>query len=61
MYHANEVKQKLVYFYYKISVFEIFNLDYCRYVQMRDAGLYECQVSTEPKLSHVFMLNVVGK
>ena len=31
-----------------------------RYVQMRDAGLYECQVSTEPKLSHTFHLNVVG-
>ena len=28
---------------------------------MRDAGPYECQVSTEPKLSHIFHLNVVGK
>jgi len=26
---------------------------------MRDAGFYECQVSTEPKLSHQFYLKVV--
>lgn len=30
-----------------------------KYVQARDAGKYECQVSTEPKLSHVITLNVV--
>ena len=28
---------------------------------MRDAGFYECQVSTEPKLSHQFYLKVVGE
>ena len=32
-----------------------------KYVQARDAGQYECQVSTEPKMSHFIMLNVVGK
>jgi hypothetical protein len=32
-----------------------------KYVQARDAGKYECQVSTEPKLSHVITLNVVGE
>lgn len=30
-----------------------------RYVQPRDAGLYECQVSTEPKMSHFVQLNIV--
>lgn len=32
-----------------------------KYVQARDGGLYECQVSTEPKMSHFITLNVVGK
>lgn len=32
-----------------------------KYVQPRDAGQYECQVSTEPKMSHFITLNVVGK
>ncbi|KAK3879188.1 hypothetical protein Pcinc_016231 [Petrolisthes cinctipes] len=31
-----------------------------RYVQERDAGSYECQVSTEPKMSHFVYLNVVS-
>nr|CAD7256477.1 unnamed protein product [Timema shepardi] len=31
-----------------------------KYVQARDAGQYECQVSTEPKMSHFITLNVVG-
>ncbi|XP_045513802.1 hemicentin-2-like [Pieris brassicae] len=30
-----------------------------KYVQPRDAGLYECQVGTEPKMSHFVQLNVV--
>ncbi|XP_054286271.1 hemicentin-2-like isoform X2 [Macrosteles quadrilineatus] len=30
-----------------------------KYVQARDRGQYECQVSMEPKLSHVVTLNVV--
>lgn len=32
-----------------------------KYVQERDAGQYECQVSTEPKMSQLFNLRVVGK
>ena len=32
-----------------------------RYVQQRDAGVYECQVSTEPRISQDFHLTVVGK
>ena len=31
-----------------------------RYTQPRDAGIYECQVSTEPKMSLIITLNVVG-
>lgn len=31
------------------------------FVQERDAGDYECQVSTEPKMSQVFNLRVVGE
>ncbi|CAG2056248.1 unnamed protein product [Timema podura] len=31
-----------------------------KYVQARDAGQYECQVSTEPKMSHFITLNVVA-
>jgi len=30
-----------------------------RYVQPRDAGIYECQVSTEPKMSHFVQLNII--
>lgn len=29
--------------------------------QIRDNGIYECQISTEPKMSQGFLLNVVGK
>ncbi|KAI4483716.1 hypothetical protein M0804_007976 [Polistes exclamans] len=29
--------------------------------QVRDSGTYECQVSTEPKISQAFNLSVVGK
>ena len=32
-----------------------------RSVQLRDAGLYECQVSSEPKISKAVRLKVVGK
>ena len=28
--------------------------------QIRDSGIYECQVSTEPKISQAFRLAVVG-
>lgn len=31
------------------------------YVQPRDAGLYECQVNTEPKMKLAFALRVEGK
>lgn len=31
-----------------------------KYVQARDAGVYECQVSTEPKVSAKVHLHVVG-
>ncbi|XP_037080579.1 lachesin-like [Pollicipes pollicipes] len=30
-----------------------------KYVQTRDAGLYECQISTEPKICHIISLNVI--
>ena len=32
-----------------------------RYVTARDAGRFECQVSTVPKLNQTFSLKVVGK
>lgn len=31
------------------------------YVQKRDAGIYECQVNTEPKINLAILLNVEGK
>ena len=30
-----------------------------RYVSARDAGMYECQVSTVPKISKFFQLKVI--
>ena len=36
-------------------------VDFFRYVQPRDAGKYECQVSTDPKMMSYFTLSVVGK
>ena len=32
-----------------------------RYVHQVDAGLYECQINTEPKMSHFVRLKVLGK
>lgn len=32
-----------------------------RSTEAKDAGLYECQVSTEPKISKIYRLHVVGK
>lgn len=32
-----------------------------KYVQARDTGIYECQVSSEPKISSRIHLHVVGK
>lgn len=32
-----------------------------KYVQARDAGIYECQISAEPKISARVYLHVVGK
>ena len=32
-----------------------------QYVRPRDAGLYECQVSTEPKIWRTIQLSVVGE
>ncbi|XP_041971842.1 zwei Ig domain protein zig-8-like isoform X2 [Aricia agestis] len=32
-----------------------------KFPQERDAGIYECQVNTEPKMSLAFQLNVVAK
>lgn len=31
------------------------------YVQPRDAGVYECQINTEPKINMAVMLNVEGE
>ncbi|KAG7153991.1 Zwei Ig domain protein zig-8-like 26 [Homarus americanus] len=31
-----------------------------RFTQQRDAGVYECQVNTDPKLSRPVTLNVLG-
>lgn len=30
------------------------------FIEATDAGLYECQISTSPKRSKIFKLNVVG-
>ena len=32
-----------------------------KFVQARDDGTYECQVSSEPKISHSVHFSVVGK
>lgn len=32
-----------------------------KYPQLRDSGIYECQISTTPHISHFIHLNVVGE
>lgn len=32
-----------------------------KYPHLRDNGVYECQINTEPKMSLSYVLNVVGK
>lgn len=32
-----------------------------KFTTLRDSGIYECQVNTEPKISMAFRLNIVGK
>ena len=32
-----------------------------KFVQERDSGIYECQISTEPKMALKFRLNVIGE
>lgn len=32
-----------------------------KYPQLRDAGTYECQINSEPKMSLSYTLNVIGK
>lgn len=32
-----------------------------KFPQLRDSGVYECQVNTEPKISLPFVLNVIGE
>ncbi|XP_030753870.1 zwei Ig domain protein zig-8-like [Sitophilus oryzae] len=32
-----------------------------KFPQIRDSGIYECQVNTEPKISLPFRLNVIGE
>lgn len=32
-----------------------------KFPQIRDSGIYECQVNTEPKMSMAFRLNIVGE
>jgi hypothetical protein len=33
---------------------------WCRYTQLRDAGEYQCQINTEPKMSYSVFLSVEG-
>lgn len=32
-----------------------------KYPQHRDSGIYECQISTTPHMSHFIMFNVIGE
>lgn len=32
-----------------------------KYPQVRDSGQYECQINTEPKMSLLYTLNIVGE
>lgn len=51
----------LIWFsFFKKNVF-IWHGQRIRSTEAKDAGLYECQVSTEPKISKIYRLHVVGK
>ena len=39
----------------------LFSWNVCRNAEQEDQGLYECQVSTVPKLSKVVLLHVKGR
>ena len=42
----------------KLTVLKIFQI---KYLQPRDSGMYECQVSTQPVRSFFVRLNILGK
>lgn len=50
----------IIMFKKMLSFFQDWTLQ-IKYVQKRDAGLYECQVSSHPPTSIFIELNVVGK
>lgn len=54
--YANDERFQAIHFHHS----EDWTLQ-IKYVQPRDAGLYECQVSTHPPTSIFLLLEVVGK
>lgn len=53
------------YVYYLLQVIRSHDLGnwtlQIKYPHLRDNGVYECQINTEPKMSLSYVLNVVGK
>ena len=58
IWHLNMHFMPLIPFYTFIMKFWIFQI---KYLQSRDSGMYECQVSTQPVRSFFVRLNILGK
>lgn len=62
VYFASPVLTPVYYLFQVIRSHDLGNWTLqIKYPHLRDNGVYECQINTEPKMSLSYVLNVVGK